>query len=285
MAILLDGKATAREVRAGVKEGAAEFLARTGRPPGLAVVLVGEDPASVIYTRNKAKMAKKCGMHDVLHKLPAETTENELLRLIDELNRDDRIDGMLVQLPLPKAIDPQEVVGAIDPVKDADGFHPVNVGKLSLGQDAPVPCTPRGVMTLLERYDIDPKGMDAVVLGRSNIVGKPMSVLLTAAHATVTVCHSRTRDLAGHARRADLLISAMGRPRMITADHVREGVVAIDVGINRLDDGSLVGDLDYEPVFEKARAVTPVPGGVGPMTIATLLRNVLDLAERRAGVV
>jgi methylenetetrahydrofolate dehydrogenase (NADP+)/methenyltetrahydrofolate cyclohydrolase len=281
MTLILDGKATAKEVRARVKSGVEEFLAGTGRPPGLAVVLLGEDPGSVIYTRNKAKMAKKCGMHDVLLRLPAETPEEELLATVDRFNRDESIDGILVQLPLPGHIDPDAIVRAIAPEKDADGFQPVNVGKLSLGQPGPVSCTPKGVMTLLDHYGIDVIGMDAVVLGRSNIVGKPMSMLLTARHATVTVCHSRTRDLAEHTRRADLLVSAMGRPRMITGDHVKEGVVAVDVGINRLEDGTLVGDLDYEAVKSKARAVTPVPGGVGPMTIATLLSNVLDLARAR----
>ena len=283
MATILDGKGTAKEVRARVKERVTAFRAKSGRPPGLAVVLVGEDPGSVIYTRNKARMAEKCGMYDVLHRLSAETTERALLMLIEKLNRDERADGILVQLPLPSTIDSRRVVESIDPQKDADGFHPVNVGNLSLGQEAPVPCTPKGILTLLDRYEIDVKGMDAVVLGRSNIVGKPMSMLLTARHATVTVCHSRTRDLPAHTRRADLVVSAMGRPRMITADHVKEGVVAVDVGINRLEDGTLAGDLDYEGMVGKARAITPVPGGVGPMTIATLLSNVVDLAERGVG--
>lgn len=282
MTIILDGKATAAEVRRRVKDGVEARRARTGTVPGLAVVLVGEDPGSVIYTRNKARAAKKCGMYDVLHRLPEETSQEELLRLVGELNDDPRVNGMLVQLPLPAHIDGRRVVAAIHPEKDADGFHPENVGGLSLGHDVPVPCTPLGILTLLDTYEIDVSGMDAVVLGRSNIVGKPMSMLLTARNATVTVCHSRTRDLPGHTRRADLLVSAMGRPRMITGDHVKEGVVAVDVGINRLPDGKLVGDLDFDGVAQKARAVTPVPGGVGPMTIATLLANVLQLAERAA---
>ncbi|MHC4472947.1 MAG: bifunctional 5,10-methylenetetrahydrofolate dehydrogenase/5,10-methenyltetrahydrofolate cyclohydrolase, partial [Planctomycetota bacterium] len=189
-----------------------------------------------------------------------------------------RVHGILVQLPLPDHIDTQKVIAAVDPKKDADGFHPVNVGRLSLGLESAIPCTPLGILTLLDRYGIEVKGMEAVVLGRSNIVGKPMAALLTARHATVAVCHSRTRDLAYHTGRADLLVSAMGRPKMITGDMVKEGVVAIDVGINRLEDGTLVGDLDFESVAEKASAVTPVPGGVGPMTIATLLENVLRLA-------
>ena len=282
MTTILDGKTTAKEVRGAVKEGVAAMKERTGIVPGLAVVIVGEDPASVIYTRNKAKAAMQCGMYDVLHKLPEETTEAELLALVAELNEDDRVHGILVQLPLPATIDSDRVVAAIRPEKDADGFHPVNVGLLSLGQPAAVPCTPLGILTILDRYEIDVTGMEAVVLGRSNIVGKPMAALLTARHATVTICHSRTRDLSFHTRRADLLVSAMGRPEMITGDMVKEGVVAVDVGINRRADGTLTGDLHYESVAEKATAITPVPGGGGPMTIATLLCNVLELARKSA---
>ncbi len=283
MTTILDGKATAKEVRQRVKTGVAELSRRTGIVPGLAVVIVGEDPASVIYTRNKAKAAKKCGMFDVLHKLPEDTSEAELLALVAELNADRKVHGILVQLPLPKTIDPDQIVAAILPEKDADGFHPVNVGRLSLGQPATIPCTPLGILTILDRYEIDVTGMEAVVLGRSNIVGKPMAALLTARHATVTVCHSKTKDLSFHTGRADLLVSAMGRPQMITGAMVKEGVVAVDVGINRLPDGTLTGDLEFESVAEKASAITPVPGGVGPMTIATLLRNVLQLAKSLAG--
>jgi methylenetetrahydrofolate dehydrogenase (NADP+)/methenyltetrahydrofolate cyclohydrolase len=282
MAVILDGKETSKEVRSRVAEGVESFRARTGRAPGLAVVILGEDPGSVIYTRNKAKAAKKCGMYDRLDKLPDTTTEPELLDLVASLNEDERIDGILVQLPLPEHIDEHRVIESIRADKDADGFHPESVGKLSLGLPGPVSCTPKGILTLLDRYGIDPKGMEAVVLGRSNIVGKPMAMLLTARHATVTMCHSRTKDLAFHTRRADLLVSAMGRPRMITGDMVRPGVVAVDVGINRLEDGTLVGDLDYESVANRAGAITPVPGGVGPMTIATLLDNVLELSEARS---
>jgi methylenetetrahydrofolate dehydrogenase (NADP+) / methenyltetrahydrofolate cyclohydrolase len=279
MATILDGKATAREVRERVAAGVAALKERTGIVPGLAVVIVGEDPASVIYTRNKARAAKKCGMYDVLHRLPEETTEAELLALVADLNADERVHGILVQLPLPRGIDADKVVRAILPEKDADGFHPVNAGLLSLGQPASIPCTPLGILTILDRYEIDVKGMEAVVLGRSNIVGKPMAALLTACHATVTVCHSRTRDLTYRTSRADLLVSAMGRPEMITGDMVCEGVVAVDVGINRREDGTLTGDFHFESVAEKASAITPVPGGVGPMTIATLLSNVLALAS------
>jgi methylenetetrahydrofolate dehydrogenase (NADP+)/methenyltetrahydrofolate cyclohydrolase len=281
MATILDGKATAKAVRARVKEGAKAFHERAGRGPGLAVVLVGDDPASAIYTKNKAKAAAKCGMYDVLHRLPADTPEADLLSLVAELNDDDRVDGILVQLPLPDQIDPDKVIAAIDPEKDADGFHPVNVGRLWLGQPAPVACTPLGITTILDRYEIDVKGMDAVILGRSNIVGKPMAALLIRRHASVTICHSRTKDLPAVAARADLLVSAIGRPNFVTAEMVKEGAVVIDVGINRLDDGTLVGDVDYDAVSQKASAITPVPGGVGPMTIATLLSNVLELAESR----
>ncbi len=280
MATILDGKKTAETIREEVAARVAALRARTGRAPGLSVVLVGEHAPSVIYTRNKAKAAEKCGMHDVLHRLPAETSEADLLALIDRLNHDDSVHGILVQLPLPDAIDEQKVIDAISPAKDADGFHPVNVGRLHIGLPAPVACTPLGVVTILDRYGIDVKGLDAVVLGRSNIVGKPMAALLTERHATVTVCHSRTRDLPGHLRRAHLIVSAMGRPKMITGDMVRDGVIAVDVGINRLDDGRLVGDLDYDAILPRAAAITPVPGGVGPMTIAMLMRNVLELAER-----
>lgn len=282
MVTILDGKETAKEVRRRVKEGVAALKEATGVVPGLAVVIVGEDPASVIYTRNKAKAAEKCGMYDVLHKLPEETTEAELLALVEELNADDRVHGILVQLPLPDAIDEDRIVAAIRPEKDADGFHPVNVGLLSLGQPASIPCTPLGILTILDRYEIDVTGMEAVVLGRSNIVGKPMAALLTRRNATVTICHSRTKDLAFHTGRADLLVSAMGRPEMITGDMVKPGVVAVDVGINRREDGTLTGDLHCESIAAKARAITPVPGGVGPMTIATLLSNVLELARKPA---
>ncbi len=281
MTLILDGRETAKEVRREVKEGVAAFRGRHGRPPGLAVILVGEDPASRIYTRNKARAAAKCGMFDVLHRLPDTTGESEILELISALNADPRIDGILVQLPLPAAVDARRILAAVDPAKDADGFHPLNLGRLVLGEEGPTPCTPLGILTLLDRYEIDLEGMEAVVLGRSNIVGKPMATLLTARNATVTVCHSRTRDLGFHTRRADLVVSAMGRPERITGDMVKEGVVAVDVGINRLPDGTLVGDFHFESVAPKARAVTPVPGGVGPMTIATLLANVLRLAGYR----
>jgi len=281
MTTILDGKQTAKEVRARVKEGCAAFLERTGRAPGLAVVLVGDDPASAIYTRNKAKAAAKCGMYDVHHRLDAATPEAEVLDLVAQLNEDPGVDGILVQLPLPSHIDPDKIIAAIAPEKDADGFHPINVGRLWIGHAAPVACTPLGITTILDRYEIDVKGMNAVIIGRSNIVGKPMAALLIRRHATVTICHSRTKDLAGVIRGADLVVAAIGRAKFVTADMVKEGAVVIDVGINRLEDGTLAGDVDFEPVAERAGAITPVPGGVGPMTIATLLANVLELAEAR----
>jgi methylenetetrahydrofolate dehydrogenase (NADP+)/methenyltetrahydrofolate cyclohydrolase len=278
---LIDGKRTAEEIRRELGAAVDELRRQSGVTPGLAVVLVGEDPASIVYTRNKARAAKGCGMRDDLFRLPADTPEAELLALIERLNQDENVDGILVQLPLPGTIDEDRVIAAISPEKDADGFHPLNVGRLHLGLAAPIPCTPLGVTVLLDRYDIALSGKEAVILGRSNIVGKPMAALLTARHATVTICHSRTRDLADHCRRADLLVSAMGRPRVITADMVREGAVVVDVGINRLDDGRLVGDVDFDQVAPRTSAITPVPGGVGPMTIAMLLTNVFELATRR----
>ena len=281
MTTILDGKQTAKEVRARVKEGCAAFLERTGRAPGLAVVLVGDDPASAIYTRNKAKAAAKCGMYDVHHRLDAATPEADVLALVHELNEDPRVDGILVQLPLPDHIDPDKIIAAISPEKDADGFHPESVGRLWIGHDGPVACTPLGITTILDRYEIDVKGMNAVIIGRSNIVGKPMAALLIRRHATVTICHSRTKDLRDVIRGADLVVAAIGRAKFVTGDMVKEGAVVIDVGINRLEDGTLAGDVDFEAVSEKTSAITPVPGGVGPMTIATLLSNVLELAEAR----
>jgi len=283
MTTILDGKLTAKEVRARVKEGCAAFSERTGRAPGLAVVLVGDDPASAIYTRNKAKAAAKCGMYDVHHRLEADVPEADVLDIVGQLNEDPAVDGILVQLPLPDHIDPDKIIAAISPSKDADGFHPVNVGRLWIGHRAPVACTPLGITTILDRYEIDVKGMNAVIIGRSNIVGKPMAALLIRRHATVTICHSRTKNLPDVIRGADLVVAAIGRAKFVTADMVKEGAVVIDVGINRLDDGTLAGDVDFGPVASMASAITPVPGGVGPMTIATLLSNVLELAEARGG--
>ncbi len=278
---IIDGKAISQKVRDEVKANVAAFVARHGRAPGLDVVLVGENAASLSYTKNKEKMAKEAGMNGKLHKLPAETSEGDLLALIATLNADAAVDGILVQLPLPKQIREERVLDAIDPHKDVDGFHPVNAGLLMSGRPSLVPCTPRGCMRLLAECGASLKGARAVVVGRSNIVGKPMAHLLLAEHATVTIAHSRTRDLPALCREADILIAAVGKARMIQGDWVKPGAIVIDVGINRTDDGKLVGDVDTEAAKERAAWITPVPGGVGPMTIACLLENTLVAAERR----
>ncbi len=278
---IIDGKAISQKVRDEVKANVAAFVARHGRAPGLDVVLVGENAASLSYTKNKEKMAKEAGMNGKLHKLPAETSEGDLLALIATLNADAAVDGILVQLPLPKQIREERVLDAIDPHKDVDGFHPVNAGLLMSGRPSLVPCTPRGCMRLLAECGVSLKGARAVVVGRSNIVGKPMAHLLLAEHATVTIAHSRTRDLPALCREADILIAAVGKARMIQGDWVKPGAIVIDVGINRTDDGKLVGDVDTEAAKERAAWITPVPGGVGPMTIACLLENTLVAAERR----
>ncbi len=281
--MIIDGKAIAKRVREEVKAGAESFAARHGRPPGLEVVLVGEDPASVVYTRNKEKAALEASVRGVLHRLPEDTSEAALLAQIRRLNDDPAVDGILVQLPLPKHIREQAVLDAIDPAKDVDGFHPMNAGLLSSGRPALVPCTPSGCMRLLAEAAVDLRGARAVVVGRSNIVGKPMALLLLGAHATVTIAHSRTRDLPAVCREADVLVAAVGRAKMIGAEHVREGAVVIDVGINRDEAGKLCGDVDFDAVSARARAITPVPGGVGPMTIACLLENTLKAANARLG--
>jgi methylenetetrahydrofolate dehydrogenase (NADP+)/methenyltetrahydrofolate cyclohydrolase len=283
MAQIIDGKAIAKKVRDEVATSAARFTAEHGRQPGLEVVLVGEDPASVVYTRNKEKAALESGVRGKLHKLPASTSEADLLALIDRLNRDDTVDGILVQLPLPKPIRDQAVLDAIDPRKDVDGFHPTNAGLLAVGRGGLSPCTPSGVMRLLAENGTKLEGARAVVVGRSNIVGKPMAQLLLAANATVTIAHSKTRDLASVCREADVLVAAVGRAKMIKRDWVKPGAVVIDVGMNRDEAGKLCGDVDYADVFEVAGAITPVPGGVGPMTIACLLENTLKAAAARAG--
>lgn len=278
---ILDGKAIAQKVRDEVKQATEAFRARHGRPPGLDVVLVGEDSASVVYTRNKEKASQEVGMRGRLHRLPAETTEAALLALLAELNADAAVDGILVQLPLPKHIGEQRVLDAVDPAKDVDGFHPVNVGLLSVGRPGLVPCTPRGCMRLLAEAGTVLLGARAVVVGRSNIVGKPMAQLLLAAHATVTIAHSRTKDLPGLCREADVLVAAVGKARMIGGDWIKPGATVIDVGMNRGDDGKLCGDVDTEAAKERAAWITPVPGGVGPMTIACLLENTLLAARAR----
>jgi methylenetetrahydrofolate dehydrogenase (NADP+)/methenyltetrahydrofolate cyclohydrolase len=283
---ILDGAALAQELRAEFKLHA-EVLAAQGVRPGLAVVLVGEDPASQVYVRNKVNACAQAGFHSEKIVLPPDATAQALLECIAALNADPAIHGVLVQLPLPRHIDADAVLEAISPEKDVDGFHAENIGALTQGNPRFIPCTPHGVMKLLEKAGISPKGQEAVVIGRSNIVGKPMALLLLAAGATVTICHSQTRDLAFHTRRADILVAAVGRPRFVTGDMIKPGAVVIDVGINRVPDGpgvtdagKLCGDVDFASAKEVASAITPVPGGVGPMTIAMLLANTLLAAER-----
>ncbi len=276
---ILDGKAISASIRERVRAEVERLKAR-GIVPGLAVVLVGENPASKVYVGQKEKACLSAGFASFLHRLPASTSQHELLELVDGLNRDPSVHGILVQLPLPPQIDPDTVISAIRPEKDVDGFHPINAGKLLAGLPCIEPCTPKGVMHLIAETGISLEGREAVVVGRSNIVGKPVSLMLLSKNATVTVCHSRTKNIAQHLRHADIIVAAVGRPRFVTADMVREGAVVIDVGINRLDEG-LVGDVDYETVAEKASWITPVPGGVGPMTIAMLLQNTLDVASGR----
>lgn len=278
---MLDGKAVAQKVRDEVRGEVARFVAEHGRPPGLDVVLVGDDPASAVYTRNKEKASNEVGMRGKLHRLAADTSEEALVELVHRLNADDAVDGILVQLPLPKGIREDRVLDAVDPRKDVDGFHPVNAGLLSSGRPGLVPCTPRGSMRLLAEAGTPLVGARAVVVGRSNIVGKPMAQLLLAAHATVTIAHSRTRDLAGVCREADVLVAAVGKARMIQGDWVKEGATVIDVGINRTAEGKLCGDVDTEAAAARAAWITPVPGGVGPMTIACLLENTLLAARAR----
>lgn len=273
MPILIDGKATSAKIKAGLREQCASAEQQYGRKPGLAVIIVGEDPASKTYVKNKGIACEACGFYSQTYALPAETTMEQLLELIDTLNGQDTIDGILVQLPLPRHLDAQKVIAAIRTDKDVDCFSYENVGRVTTGLPRFLPCTPAGVMALLKEYNIDPSGKECVVLGRSNIVGKPMALLLLAANGTVTVCHSRTADLAAVCRRADILVSAIGRAKMITADMVKDGAVVIDVGMNRDENGRLCGDVDFENVAPKTSAITPVPGGVGPMTIAMLMQN------------
>jgi methylenetetrahydrofolate dehydrogenase (NADP+) / methenyltetrahydrofolate cyclohydrolase len=278
----IDGKVIAAAYRDRVRSDVAAFVKEHGRAPGLEVVLVGDDPASQVYTRNKEKAAKEAGIRGELHTLPADTSEAALLVHVEALNARDDVDGILVQLPLPKHIDETRILDAINPAKDVDGLHPLNAGLLSAGRAGLVPCTPKGCMHLIETTGTSLSGAHAVMVGRSNLMGKPMAQLLLAAHATVTIAHSRTRDLAAVCREADVLVVAVGRARMIGGDFVKEGAVVIDVGINRGDDGKLVGDVDFDAAAAKASHITPVPGGVGPMTIACLLDNTLQAARLRA---
>lgn len=275
----IDGKALAQRVRAQVAERV-QKLKEQGITPGLTVVLVGEDPASQVYVRNKALACEQAGMNSDVIRLPAQTTQAELLDLIDKLNNDTAVHGILVQLPLPAHLDEHAVIEAIAATKDVDGFHISNAGLLLTGKPLFRPCTPYGVMKMLEDEGVNLRGAEAVVVGASNIVGKPMALMLQAEGATVTICNSKTKDLAAHTRRADVLVVAVGRPNMITGNMIKPGAVVIDVGINRLDNGKLVGDVDYESAQAVASAITPVPGGVGPMTIAMLLVNTTEAAER-----
>ncbi len=286
-ATIIDGKAVAADLRSRLA-GEVASLAGTGITPGLAVVLVGEDPASQVYVRNKAKQTREIGMASFEHRLPADTPEADLLALVARLNADDAVDGILVQLPLPDHIDAQKVIAAIDPDKDVDGFHPVNAGRLATGLPGLVPCTPLGCVILAKSASADLSGMEAVVVGRSNIVGKPVAQLLLAENCTITIAHSRSRDLPAICRRADLLVAAVGRPEMVRGDWIKPGAIVIDVGINRVpnpDAGEgttrLVGDVAFAEAREIAGAITPVPGGVGPMTIACLLQNTLTAARQR----
>ena len=285
---IIDGKQIAAELRGRVAAAVAGLKERHGITPGLAVVLVGEDPASQVYVGSKAKQTVEAGMQSFEHRLPAETGEAELLALVARLNADDAVDGILVQLPLPKHIDATKVLEAIDPAKDVDGFHPVNSGRLAAGQRALVACTPLGCVILAKTVAPSLKGMEAVVVGRSNIVGKPVAQLLLREDCTVTIAHSRTRDLPGVVRRADLVIAAVGRPQMIEGSWIKPGAIVIDVGINRIPAANgktrLVGDVDFASAKEVAGAITPVPGGVGPMTVACLLRNTVEAAATRRGI-
>ncbi len=276
---ILDGKAIAAELKDSVKQKVDKMVAEGNRAPGLVVILVGENPASQVYVRNKQNSCEQVGFYSELKKLGADTTQEELLSLIDELNGREEVDGILVQLPLPKHIDEETVTERILPTKDVDGFHPYNVGRLTLRMPLLRPCTPRGVMTMLEKTGMDLVGKDAVIIGQSNIVGRPMALELLAERCTITICHSKTRDLHEKVAAADIVVAAVGIPNFVKGEWLKEGAVVIDVGINRLDSGKLCGDVDYESAREKASWITPVPGGVGPMTVATLLENTLQAAE------
>lgn len=280
MARILDGKAVAKEIRAELKERCAAMKER-GITPGLAVILVGDDPASAVYVRNKERACANVGIYTQTFRYDACTDMQTLRTKIHELNKDASFDGILLQLPLPRGLNADELLEEIAPQKDVDGFHPLNFGKMALGLGGVKPCTPAGCMELLHRAGVTVAGSDAVVIGRSRLVGKPVSLLLQAENATVTMCHSRTKDLAEHVRRADIVIAAVGRPRLITGDMIKPGAAVIDVGINRLDDGTLAGDVDFATAEPVAGVITPVPGGVGPMTIAMLLKATVDAAEKR----
>ncbi len=278
---ILDGKALSQKITQKVKEETQELKERHGIIPGLAVILVGDDPASHTYVKMKESACEKVGFYSIVHKMPASINQEEIEETIRMMNNNPNIHGILVQLPLPQHIDTTRILELIDPSKDVDGFHPYNFGRLMEGLDTFAPCTPLGVMEMLAAYDIDPKGMDVCVVGASNIVGKPMAALLLNANATVDICHIYTKDLQSHTKKADMVVVGVGKPNLITADMVKDGAVVVDIGINKLPDGKLVGDVDFENVSKKASYITPVPGGVGPMTIAMLLKNTLKAAKQR----
>ncbi len=279
MAVIIDGKAVSEKVREQIKEQRAQFEKDTGINPGLAVIIVGEDPASQVYVRNKGKACEQVGFYSEIHRLPENTTEEQLLELVHSLNKNEKIHGILVQSPLPSHLDEALIVNNIDYNKDVDAFHPVNVGKIMIGDYNFLPCTPAGVMELLKAYDIDVCGKNVVVVGRSNIVGKPQAMLMLHSNATVTVCHSRTKNLSDITRNADIVVMAIGKAKFLKAEDIKEGAVVIDVGMDRDENGKLCGDVDFETCKEKASYITPVPGGVGPMTITMLLKNTLTAAQ------
>lgn len=280
---IIDGKAVSKKVKEDVKAECEQLKAK-GITPGLAVIIVGDDPASQVYVHNKEVACEACGFYSVKYALPAETTQDELNALVDKLNKDDKINGILCQLPLPSHLDDKEVINRIDPLKDVDAFHPVNVGAIMIGDYNYLPCTPAGVMELIHSTGVDVSGKKAVVMGRSNIVGKPMAMLLLHENATVEITHSRTRDLAEITKGADILVAAIGKAKFVKADMVKDGAVVIDVGMNRDENGKLCGDVDFEDVKDKCSFITPVPGGVGPMTIAMLMKNTLTAAKIQNGV-
>ena len=282
MAKIIDGKAISKQIREEIAANRAEFTAKSGITPGLAVIIVGEDPASQVYVRNKRRACDEVGFYSESYELPANTTQEELEALVDKLNKDDKIHGILVQLPLPKHLDETRVLLKINPEKDVDAFHPYNVGKIMIGDYSFLPCTPAGVMALIERSGIDVCGKKCVVIGRSNIVGKPMAMLLLHSHGTVTICHSRTQNLASICKEADILVAAIGKADFVGADMIKEGAVVIDVGMNRKADGKLTGDVNYAEAEPLASYITPVPGGVGPMTITMLMQNTLTAAKNKA---
>lgn len=283
MTQIIDGKLVAQKIKDDVTRAVAEFVRKTGVTPGLATVLVGDNPASHVYVKNKVKSTTACGMNSFHRELSVETSEAELLKVVHDLNTDAKVHGILVQLPLPKHIDAEKILEAINPGKDVDGFHPINTGRLVAGRECLMPCTPHGVMELLQHYKIDVSGKDVIIIGRSNIVGKPLFLMMLAASATVIIAHSKTKDLPQKIKAADIVVAAIGRAKFVKGEWIKKGAVVIDVGINRTDDGKLCGDVDFESAKNSAAYITPVPGGVGPMTIAMLMKNTLMAAKIAAG--